>query len=741
MLHVWDTASPGPTQFSVAINEDVSHQVHQLDFAPDGSALYVMAHDRIKRFRTDDWNARPIESAIIGIQNSFAVHPVEGTLHVTGSQLVPDATSAVSLNGRTLLPLHPAYRVGGHRPEFSRNGNSTWYFSPEYSFGRWDSMNRIEYLGIEGKQRLLSKEDGENGIILHPSQELLVLPKQSKGILQLWDTARCAPLLEMSGDGVMATTFSPDGRYLAVTGDNRTRVYQVNGGRFQSHIGSGKTIVDFALHPDGRGLSASTGTVHMPHWNWMEHWNLLPSGKAELLRQSQRIFYNHYQSTRVAYAPQQRLFIQGYCSQNPDGSPISSLRDIQVDGLGVVQEVPSYRADINDVRFAPDGMAWHVAGSQLIGHDPTGLLPPQKWNYSTFGSIGNGRNTLKCVSPGRSWIVAGADDGSVHHFQMPEFKAMPITRLNHLTANKLRSIALSPDETVTAVGMQGGELYLIPVPGGQRIPPIQTMSRAVSAIAWGSNELLAVGTDRGFVKVFRRQGETLRLLLELPGQGIIDRIEWHPDGVRLFVLHREEQAVRVWHLDRLCDELRQLGLHRDLDVIAKRPLPTHERMPNLPGIEREPASGPLGLRCRIFYDVDHPLLVRDCVETKFRQDTEAERAAPPKHRPDGTIEASGWLVPRRAGRYAIRLNSARGIRLRIDGHLMIDTMDHDNRGVSADGRTEIVLEPRPYSILIESAWTSEKPKPMFDLKWELFGENGFPEQDVDDVCLFHQQPR
>jgi len=729
ILHLWDLHSEPPKQTTWDVIEAIDPGVRQVAFAPDGSAVFVGTSQFVKRFDLGDLKANPEVMSPLSVNPRMCVHPREGWLCCVSDSHEGLSSHFTWFNSLTLRPLRPT--ITGHRDVagFSGDGSNLWIVPDIGGVDRITARTWLPQKSIPSEPQVHLERREQGRIAVHPTRELLTVGNPNRESIVLWDTVNRTPIQEIATSGRMEKAFSPDGHQFAVTGEARTRVYDVNGERFQSHIGNGRSVVTFALWPDGRGISCVTGRAGRYNGRWFDHWRFSESGEIEPGPRSQFEDWPHESSDAFAFAPNRRSFV--HALQPKVDPPDCYVERVQPDGTA---EPEAFGVEVvpRDMQFAPNGHLWVVGGSELYVDAPIPMIPPKRWSYTKVMSFGNGRNSFRCVSPGNRWAVAGADDGSLHHFPWPSFKPVPITRL---TSNTIRAVALSPDESISAVGTQAGELFLVPVPGGNRIPPVVVYPRAVSSVAWCSNEVLAVGTDLGNVHILRREGTTLRLLFELPGIRPVDRLEWHADGVRLFALHREDQAVRVWHLDRLCDELRSLGLANELEAITRRPLPEYELLPDPPGVKRE-AIDKRGLRCRYFANIDKPYLVGDRIETAFRQISRRNPLLRSQEIATGHIESTGWLVPSRAGRYTISLDGPHGGRLWIDGHLVIDTTQIETIDSIDLGRTEVVLGTHPHSIRVETFWNGDVPIPMFVLSWMLPGGDGIPEERIPFKYLF-----
>src|SRR5262249_2464799 len=134
------------------------------------------------------------------------------------------------------------------------------------------------------------------------------------------------------------------------------------------------------------------------------------------------------------------------------------------------------------------------------------------------------------------------------------------------------SVALSGGETLWAAGSEQGELCIGRVWGGTAT--VRKGHRdEVRAVSWSGQRLLASGSRGRTVKRWQVERGSLTELLTLRQPAAVRWLAFHPDGVRLFVLLERERAVRVWHLDRLRQQLSGLGLGKGLEAVEARALP------------------------------------------------------------------------------------------------------------------------------------------------------------------------
>jgi WD40 repeat protein len=210
--------------------------------------------------------------------------------------------------------------------------------------------------------------------------------------------------------------------------------------------------------------------------------------------------------------------------------------------------------------FVRDGTAlWAAAGMTVRNWSVPGWKENPGWsNY--LATVFTGRLGINCLTAGRDWVLAGGRDGT-----LKVFSASDGSRPRGVwpcSSEPLTGVALSPDQRVAAVGAQDGAVTLFRLPSGERFPRRGVHRGSVEALAFAPDGgLLATGSRDRTIRLWSvAEGSVHELLTLRSPTGPVRSVAFSTDGDRLFTLGRGETAVRVWHLDRLRERLRPLGL-------------------------------------------------------------------------------------------------------------------------------------------------------------------------------------
>lgn len=294
--------------------------------------------------------------------------------------------------------------------------------------------------------------------------------------------------------------WSPNGETLAVGGTvvNRdtdlfhspTRLYDVNGGfvkelssDYYTMSGQFESVSDLAWSPDGQTLAAAGGINYS-----MTLFDVHSENKKELTSFATSIF-------QVAWSPDGAWFVLS-----------TGDRDLYLyDSDGELQ---------SKVGPAGGGLSWHPNGRQLASVDGIGVLLLDLIESS------NGQ-------PAR---------------------LKPSTRVRLPLGQKqwAREARWSPDGSrLAACGFGTGDVWLMEE-NGKPMATLVGHAESVFAIAWSAKNELASSSADLSIRIWDQDGTPIASLMDEPpdNSGIVDKIQWSPDG-RFLAVPSPDEVVRI----------------------------------------------------------------------------------------------------------------------------------------------------------------------------------------------------
>ena len=170
------------------------------------------------------------------------------------------------------------------------------------------------------------------------------------------------------------------------------------------------------------------------------------------------------------------------------------------------------------------------------------------------------------LAVGSRWVLAGTADAQTHLFAATD-GSRPLQSWPSPGDHPVQCVALSPDETLAVSGNQVGVVQVARIPDGEVIAELKDRrgdpahTDSVETVAFHPDgRLLATASWDRSIRLWRRDGEKFEELLRLPAPGPVVQAGFSPDGTKLAMLVHNERAVRLWHLDRLFERFKQLGL-------------------------------------------------------------------------------------------------------------------------------------------------------------------------------------
>jgi eukaryotic-like serine/threonine-protein kinase len=485
-----------------------------------------------------------------GVIDSIALDPGNESL-LTACGGTP--RQGVFLDPKTLTPLAGRTSIAWNFGDFVS------FFPSGKTFAMRES-DRILMGGIEPDDKLRPFTDqgeehlhvGHLGCLrIHPDGNVLASTGNSDvdRSFKLWEAASGTLLLAQGIGGSQSEVqfrFSPDGRTAAVTADDRVILHEFRTSTF-ARFGpiQASPVLGATFGDQGRSVAMVTQTAgpakgqvtrnERPSPGWKSvasiEWPLaqglafMPAGPGYAVREN---------PTRVLVSPRGEA--------------------------GDRQPWPVKNAEI--LKFSRDGDSlWAVLeASEVVRWDTKSGKPRSRWsNLGT--SFLTGRSALHSLAVAKRWAVAGGRDGAVRVFRTDD------GQLHKQWASGspagIEAIAIDDDERLIATGNQNGEVRILSLPDGRPIVSLPTSARCINALSFGKgldSQTLAVASKDGRLHLWKVEKELFTPILTYRTAKEPLQVEFSSDGKEMMYLARGECAVRIWAMDALRRELRDMNL-------------------------------------------------------------------------------------------------------------------------------------------------------------------------------------
>jgi WD40 repeat protein len=342
---------------------------------------------------------------------------------------------------------------------------------------------------------------------------------------RLWDVATGRELAVLRGhvDEIQTLAFRPDGRYLATgSWDKTARLWDVATGRelavLKGHEGYINTL---AFSPDGRYLATGSGdkTARL--------WDVATGRELAVLRGHENVIRT------LAFSPDGRYLATG-----------SDDATVRLWDVATGRELAVLEGPINTLAFSPDGRYLATGG-----RDWTARL----WDVATGRQLAvlkgqKGIIETLAFSPDGRYLASGSRDGTARLWDVATGRQLAVLRGHEDVINTL---AFSPDSRYLATRSADETVWVWDVATGRELTVLKLKRHEGSLViifrtlAFSPDgRYLAAGSLDNTVRLW--DVATGRELAVLKGhEGYINTFAFRPDG-RYLATGSDDATVRLW---------------------------------------------------------------------------------------------------------------------------------------------------------------------------------------------------
>jgi hypothetical protein len=244
------------------------------------------------------------------------------------------------------------------------------------------------------------------------------------------------------------------------------------------------------------------------------------------------------------------------------------------------------------------------------------------------------------------------------------------------------------------VGRINGQLEIHDLQKKELVHTYSSHQAEITGLVLTPDGLLISSSQQGEILFWSFQEGMLTPLARHRGPPQRCQLALAADGVTLYSLHENDHGIRVWHLERLLARWAELGLGRNLPTPrARRILSAPLEPPTCPPLT--PQSGWHGELYRLTGFLG-PLQSQANAQLDFSPSKPPLAKLPAA--PEYSGRWTGWVVPPKAGRHKIRLQSNCPATVWLDNQRRIEYVANG----SNDWAFEVDLELKPYALRLEA---------------------------------------
>jgi WD40 repeat protein/energy-coupling factor transporter ATP-binding protein EcfA2 len=385
----------------------------------------------------------------------------------------------------------------------------------------WDTSSGEKVATLQDEKEVATEEDEGAWVVtvaFSPDGKLLAIGGDD-GTASIWDTSGKKIATLTGHEGVVNIEFSPKGDLLATTGlDEIARIWTISGTKLYTLKVNNAAETSMTFSPDGRLLATSGPNDTISIWNTANG-----QQKAQLKGLKGGV-------NRLAFSPDGKLLATG----GKDGT--ASLWDTSGNQWANFE---GHQGGVNGLAFSPDGRFLFTNG-----YEPTVRI----WDISA-------RQLATFNGDPRKTMMGFRRDGHLLATTVGEEGAVSIWDIS--SGQKLQelkgpqeggfSVAFSPDGgLLVTTGGEEGIARIWDISSGKPLHELQGGEGTTVAFSPDGGLLATTGGEEGIVRIWDTSSG--KQLQELKGhEGWVRMVEFSPDG-NLLATGGKDGTPRIWEL-------------------------------------------------------------------------------------------------------------------------------------------------------------------------------------------------